>query len=77
MKRSLRTRILGGVLLAIPIFGSIGVLLLDNPPEETWMLGPLLCSACYLFFLFVFPGKRGKMYRSLRPRDPAAIFKEA
>lgn len=77
MKRSRRTRILGGVLLAIPILGSVVVLTLDNLPEETWMLAPLLCGATILFISFIYPAKRSPLHRRMRPRDPAAIVTEA
>lgn len=77
MKRSRRTRILGGVLLAIPIFGSVAVLTLDNLPEETWMLAPLLCGATIMFISFIYPAKRSPLHRRMRPRDPAAIVTEA
>lgn len=77
MKRSRRTRILGGVLLAIPICGSIVVLTLDNLPEETWMLAPLLCGATIVFITFVYPARRSPLHRRMRPRDPAASLTEA
>lgn len=77
MKRSRRTRILGALLLAIPILGSIGALTLDNLPEDTWMIGPLLCCATFLFISFVYPAKRSPLHRRMRPRDPAASLTEA
>lgn len=77
MKRSRRTRMLGALLLAIPILGSIGVLMLDHLPEETWMVAPLMCCATFMFFIFVYPAKRSPLHRRLRPRDPGAIITEA
>lgn len=77
MKRSLRARVLAGVLLSFPILGSIGVLLLDDAPVAVWMVGPLLVCAVVLFILFVYPGKRGPKHRRMRPRDPAAAIAEA
>lgn len=73
MKRSRRARALAGVLLGVPILGCIGLLLLDEPPVEVWMVGPLLVCAVVLFLGFVYPGKRGPKHRRLRPRDPAAV----
>jgi MFS family permease len=78
MKRSRRTRTLGALLLSMPIVGSIAVLLMDQTPPEMWIIGPLLCFATFLFLSFVYPGKRSRTYRPLRPREqpsalPAAI----
>jgi MFS family permease len=78
MRRSRRTRALGALLLSMPILGSIAVLLMDQTPPGMWVIGPLLCFATFLFLGFVYPGKRGRTYRSLRPREqpsalPAAI----
>ena len=75
MKRSRRTRAMAAVLLGFPIVGSIMVLMLDNQPEEVWMIGPLLCCATFLFITFVYPARRSRMYRPMRPRDPAATLK--
>jgi Na+/pantothenate symporter len=73
MKRSRRTRAMAAMLLGFPIVGSIMVLLLDYQVEEIWMVGPLLCCSTFLFIIFVYPAKRRRTYRPLRPRDPAAI----
>ncbi len=77
MKRSRRARALAGVLLGFPIFGCIGLLLLDESPVQVWMVGPLLVCAIVLFLGFVYPGRRGPKHRRLRPRDPAAVVAEA
>jgi UDP-N-acetylmuramyl pentapeptide phosphotransferase/UDP-N-acetylglucosamine-1-phosphate transferase len=73
MKRSRKTRVLAGVLLAFPILGSLAALAIDSQREEVWMVGPLMCGAIFLFITFVYPAKRRRMYRSLRPRDPSAV----
>jgi hypothetical protein len=73
MKRSRRTRALAAMLLSVPIGGSIAVLLMEEAPREIWLIGPLLCFATFLFFSFVYPAKRGRTYRPMRPREqPAA-----
>jgi peptidoglycan/LPS O-acetylase OafA/YrhL len=77
MKRSRRTRMLGALLLGVPILGSIAVLTRDEVPEEAWMIAPLLCCATLLFVSFVYPARRSPMYRRLRARDPAATLTEA
>lgn len=74
MKRSLPTRIVGAVLLAVPMVGSIAVLTLDDLPEDVWVVAPLFCCALFLFLGFVYPGRRRRQSRSLRPRDPAATI---
>ncbi len=77
MKRSLRTRLLGGLLLAVPIAASFGILFVDNVPEDAWMIGPLTICATFLFITFIYPRKRSAVHRRMRPRDPAAILTEA
>lgn len=72
MKRSRRTRTLGAVLLAFPIVGSLAVLTMETTPPEMWVIGPLMCFATFLFFGFVYPAKRTRAYRPLRPREQPA-----
>ena len=72
MKRSRRARVLGAILLAVPIACSVWVLSLDNLPEDVWMIGPVLFCALTLFYCFAFPGKRIPLHRPLRPRDSDA-----
>jgi hypothetical protein len=77
MKRSLRTRLLGGTLLSVPIAASFALLFIDNVPEDAWMIGPLTCYATFLFITFIYPRKRSALHRRMRPRDPAASLTEA
>lgn len=77
MKRSLRARLVGGLLLAVPIAASFGLLFVDNVPEDAWMIGPLTCCATFLFITFIYPRKRNQLHRRMRPRDPAAPLTEA
>lgn len=72
MKRSRRTRILAALLLAFPMLGSIAVLTRDELPDDIWVVAPLFSCALLLFLGFVYPGRKSRKYRSLRPRDPAA-----
>lgn len=72
-RRSLRARILAGVLLAIPMVGSIYILLQDDLPESVWVLAPLFCSAALLFMAFVFPGRQSRT-RRLRPRESTGVL---
>jgi hypothetical protein len=77
MKRSLRTRVLGGALLSLPIVASFALLFIDNVPESAWMIGPVTCWAAFLFITFVYPRKRSHTERRMRPRDPVAPLTEA
>lgn len=72
-KRSLRARIFAGVLLVVPMFGSLFILTQDDLPETVWMLGPLFCSAAIMFMAFVFPG-RTQRSRRLRPRESSGVL---
>jgi hypothetical protein len=72
-KRSMRARILAGVLLAVPMAGSIGILTRDNLPELVWVLAPLFCSAAIVFMAFVFPGRPARS-RRLRPRESSGVL---
>jgi len=72
-KRSMRARILAGVLLALPMLGSILILLQDDLPESVWVVAPLFCSAAILFMAFVFPGRPART-RRLRPREPSGTL---
>lgn len=72
-KRSLRARVIAGVLLAIPMIGSVAILMQDHLPESGWLVAPLFCSALMIFMAFVFPG-RSRRTRGLRPRDAASVL---
>lgn len=72
-KRSLRARFIAGVLLVVPMIGSIMILLQDRLPESGWLVAPLFCSAVMIFMAFVFPGRSART-RGLRPRDPASVL---
>jgi hypothetical protein len=74
MKRSRRIRVLGAILLSMPIAGGISILLMDESPPEMWMIGPLLCFATFLFFGFIYPAKRTRSYRPLRPREQSSTL---
>ena len=67
-KRSLRARVLAGVLLVVPMAGSLAILSLDEVPDSVWVVVPVFCSAALLFMTFVFPGRPARA-RRLRPRE--------
>jgi hypothetical protein len=73
MKRSPKTRKLAGALLAVPILGSMGILLLGRSSDDIWMVGPVMCGAIFLFIVFVYPARRRRTHRAMRPRDPEAL----
>jgi hypothetical protein len=72
-KRSMRARVLAGVLLTIPMIGSLAVLTLDDLPDSVWAVIPLFCSAALLFLAFVFPGRPARS-RPMRPRDSSSVL---
>jgi uncharacterized membrane protein YfcA len=73
MKRSRRTRALAALLLAMPIAGGVGVLLMDQAPPEMWVIAALLCFATFLFLGFVYPARHSRSRRPLRPREQAPL----
>ena len=77
MKRSLRTRMLGGAAAGAAHPASFALLFIDNVPESAWMIGPVTCWAAFLFITFVYPRKRSQLHRRMRPRDPVAPLTEA
>lgn len=73
MKRSRRARTLAGILLGLPIFGSIAALLLEAPLDDIWIVFPLFCCAGFMFVSFVYPAKHQRTHTRMRPRDPDDI----
>jgi hypothetical protein len=72
-KRSMRARVLAGILLTVPMIGSLAVLTFDDLPDAVWMVIPLFCSAALLFMAFVFPGRPARS-RPMRPRDSSSVL---
>ncbi len=72
-KRSLRARVLAGLLLSLPMIGSVYILTQDDLPESVWVLAPLFCSAAIMFMAFVFPGRPARS-RRLRPRESSGVL---
>lgn len=72
-KRSMRARVLAGILLLVPMAGSLGILGMDDVPSSVWMVVPLFCSAALLFMAFVFPGRPART-RGLRPRETSGVL---
>jgi len=72
-KRSLRARVLAGILLILPMLGSLAVLTFDDLPSTVWMVIPLFCSAALLFMAFVFPGRPDRT-RPMRPRESSSVL---
>lgn len=72
-KRSLPARVIGGILLAVPVVGTIAVLLQDDLPESVWLVAPVFCSAIMMFMAFVFPGRSART-RRMRPREAGNVL---
>lgn len=75
MRRSPRTRILGAALLGLAIIGCIWQLLFGLQNDDIWMIGTVLGFAIFLFITFVYPARRRRTYRPMRPRDQPPVVK--
>ena len=56
LRRSVRTRRLGAMLLAVPILASLAMLLTRKDANVLWCSGALLACSLLLFLGFVLPG---------------------
>jgi hypothetical protein len=69
MRRSVVLRILGGLLLILPMAASLAVLL-TRTQEDMLLAGGLLLAASVLMFIsFVFPGIPDGRQRPMRKRE--------
>ena len=75
MRRSPRTRMLAGVLLAFPILGSMAALLFEAQWANIWMVFPLFFCAGFMFVSFVYPARHHRAHTRMRPREPADSVK--
>ena len=69
MRRSVILRILGGVLLLLPMAASLVVLLTRTQEEMLWAGGLLLAGSVLMFISFVFPAIPDRRQRPMRKRD--------
>jgi hypothetical protein len=69
MRRSLALRILGGLLLLLPMAASLTVLWTRSEEEMLWCGGLLLAAAVLMFICFVFPGIPDGRQRPMRKRE--------
>lgn len=68
MRRSARARMLGALLLAVPIAGSLGLLATRHDEAALWSSGVLLAFSLVLFLCFVFPSVERRQ-RPMRRRE--------
>ena len=73
MRRSLRLRILGGVLLMIPASASFVLLWTLNMEDVLWPSVALLAATLLMFISFVFPAIPDRRQRPMRAREGAAL----
>lgn len=69
MRRSVILRILGGLLLLLPMAASLAVLLTRTQEEMLWAGGLLLAASVLMFISFVFPGIPEGRQRPMRKRE--------
>jgi hypothetical protein len=69
MRRSIVLRILGGVLLLLPMAASLIVLWTRTQEEMLWGSGLLLAASMLMFIGFVFPGIPDGRQRPMRKRE--------
>jgi hypothetical protein len=69
MRRSIVLRILGGVLLLVPMAASLAVLWTRTQEEMLWASGLLLATSMLMFIGFVFPGIPDGRQRPMRERE--------
>lgn len=69
MRKSLRRRVVAGVLLSFPVM--IGGFLIVSGQEPALLpyVGPLLCSTVLMYIAFVFQTNRRRTSRSMRPKE--------
>jgi hypothetical protein len=68
MRRSARARMLGALLLAVPIAGSLGLLATRHDVAVLWCSGVVLTFSLVLFLGFVFPSVERRQ-RPMRRRE--------
>lgn len=77
MRRSAHMRVLGGLLLMIPLAGGVTVLATRNDPALLWSSGLMVSFTVLLFISFVFPASVDRRQRPMRRRErtePALIL---
>lgn len=75
MRRSARARALGAVLLAVPIMGSLALLVSRKDATVLWGSATLLVFSLVLFLGFVFPAleHRQRPMRRRERQDPSLL----
>lgn len=68
MRRSARARMLGALLLVVPIAGGLGLLATRHDAAVLWCSGALLTFSLVLFLGFVFPSVERRQ-RPMRRRE--------
>lgn len=69
MRRSLALRILGGILLMLPMATSLAVLWTDPYEDMLWCGGLLLAASVLMFISFIFPATPDRRQRPMRKRE--------
>ncbi|MFL6673910.1 MAG: hypothetical protein ACJ8LG_11550 [Massilia sp.] len=69
MRKSAQLRVVGGLLLGVPLAAGCAVLWRGNDELQLWLGALAFCFAAVLFVAFVFPAVNARKYRPLRARE--------
>ena len=69
MRKSLLLRVIGGVLLAVPLITAVVAVFETSYAQAVYLCVLMFCMAAMLFVSFVYPGSKVRKHRPMRPRD--------
>ena len=69
MRKSTPLRIVGGVLLAVPLITGVSIVAEIRYQQAIYLCIAMFCMAAILFVSFVYPGSQVRKHRPMRPRD--------
>jgi hypothetical protein len=76
MRKSMYLRILGGVLLAVPLITGVAVVAQTRYQDAVYLCVTMFCMAAICFVSFVYPGSKVRKHRPMRPRDTVEPYLE-
>jgi glucose dehydrogenase len=74
MRRSIMLRVIGGVLLAVPLVTAVVMVTETRYEQAVYLCVIMFCMAAILFASFVYPGGQIRKHRPMRPRDTYQEF---
>lgn len=76
MRRSMRLRAAGGLLLAVPLVTGVALVAETRYLQAVYLCVVMFCMAAVLFVSFVYPGSQVRKQRPMRPREALDPFME-